>query len=68
MKNKIYKNTEFPRRVKNEKFSEDVIAFYENDVLYISYYNFDTREWNFHYEDGILMDFVWMYKPEELKL
>ena len=72
-------NTEFPKYAKDlkgnqEEFSVDVFTVNDDGMLNIGYYNYDTKKWGFHtdtlydpYEGGKLMDFVWMYKPENFK-
>lgn len=44
-------------------------------MLNIGYWNYDMKMWIFHtdtltdpYEGGKLVDFVWMYRPEELSI
>lgn len=75
---KIFKNTEYPKKSKDlkgneEEFSVDVISNDKDGMLNIAYWNFDTKIWMFHtdtlcdpYEGGVLIDFVWMYRPTEL--
>jgi hypothetical protein len=76
---KIFKNTDFPKRDESsdgKKFDDsvEVIIFDETGILHIGYYNYDSNEWV--YCDGEytpyditsaeLMNFNWMYAPEEL--
>lgn len=73
---KTYPNTEFPVQCTDlPETSVDVITCDKDGTLNIGYYNFDTQRWGFHtdtlvdyYEKGELKPFVWMYKPENLKV
>lgn len=77
---KIYQNTEYPKRETDlkghqESFSVDVICCDDTGLLNICFWDYDTKRWGFladtltdPYEKGDLVKFVWMYKPEELKV
>lgn len=78
---KIFKNTEYPINQTNlkgdieEDFSVDVITCDESGRMNLGWWNYDTKDWSFHAdclcdmtEGGVLKEFVWMYKPEELKV
>lgn len=77
---KIYKNTEYPKKSTDLKGNEqnhsvDVITHDKNGMLNIGYWNYDMKTWLFHtdtlfdpYEGGKLVDFVWMYRPDELSV
>ena len=65
----------FDRNDIEEPFSVDVITCDKEGCLDIGYWNFDIQMWIFHteqlcdpYEGGKLVDFVWMYRPNELKV
>ena len=70
------KKTDIPKLSKdNAQFSVDVITCDEDDMLNIGYYSFEDNKWHFHtetlvdyYEKGKEMNFVWMYKPNELRV
>lgn len=76
----IFFNTAYPKRSTDLKGSEeehsvDVFTRSKDGLLNIGYWNYDTEKWAFHtdtlidpYENGELMEFVWMYEPKELEL
>jgi hypothetical protein len=75
----IFKNNQYPIRSEDlkgnkEYHSVDVITYDKDGMLNIGYWNYDSETWGFHtdtlcdpYEGGKLIDFVWMYRPKELK-
>jgi len=73
---KVFKNNEYPKPSNDDPvFSVDVITNDIDNLLNLAYYNFQMRMWMFHtdtltdpYEGGELIDFVWMYRPENLKV
>lgn len=74
----IFKNTQYPRRdvdLKGEEshLSEDVITFDKDGMLNIGFWDYNNKVWSWHtdtmvdmYEGGVLIEFSWMYKPENL--
>ena len=67
-KNKIYNKHEFPKLSSNG-LSEDVIAYNEYGSISVCFYDYDERCWkDSSWEDYGGFNFVWMYKPEYLKL
>ena len=76
----IYKNDEYPKKSTDlngneEDHSVDVITHDKDGMLNIGYWNYDMKIWMFHtdtlcdpYEGGKLVDFVWMYRPDELSV
>lgn len=67
----VHSRNEFPSLVPNEAFSVDVITYDEEGMMNIGFYSYDLRKWSFHTDtlvDYSDMDFVWMYKPDFLKI
>jgi len=77
---KIFKNTDIPKESKDKKgrlegFSVDVISCDVDGMMNLCYWDYEKERWSFladalsdPYEGGKLIDFVWMYKPDELSL
>lgn len=74
---KIFKNTELPKKSKYCKdYSIEVIICDWDSTLHVGTYDYEAESWVcdddyyalYSTEDGNLTDFVWMYKPEELKV
>lgn len=67
----VHSRSEFPSLVPNEAFSVDVITYDEEGMMNIGFYSYDLQKWRFHTDtlvDYSDMDFVWMYKPDFLKI
>ena len=67
----VHSRNEFPSLVPNEAFSVDVITYDEEGMMNIGFYSYDLQKWSFHTDtlvDYSDMDFVWMYKPDFLKI
>ena len=67
----VHSRNEFPSLVPNEAFSVDVITYDEEGMMNIGFYSYDFQKWSFHTDtlvDYYDMDFVWMYKPDFLKI
>lgn len=71
----IYTKNDLPKGVPNETYSYDVITCDEDGLLNIGFYDFAAQKWMFHtdtmvdyYEKGHEMNFVWIYKPKNLKV
>lgn len=68
---RVHSKNEFPSLVPNEAFSVDVITCDEEGMMNIGFYSYDQQKWSFHTDtlvDYSDMNFVWMYKPEFLKI
>lgn len=67
----VHSRNEFPSLVPSEGFSVDVITYDEEGMMNIGFYSYDLQKWSFHTDtlvDYSDMDFVWMYKPDFLKI
>lgn len=72
----IFPNTIIPdASLDDESFSVDVFTCDDDGMMNVGYYDFKLNQWTFHtdtmkdyYEGGVLQPFVWMYKPENLKV
>ena len=67
----VHSRSEFPSLVPNEAFSVDVITYDEEGMMNIGFYSYDLQRWSFHTDtlvDYSDMDFVWMYKPDFLRI
>jgi len=65
---KFYKNTEFPKKTKkDESESVKVIMSDKYGNLYIGFYCFVDKEWNFIYSYDFFDkdNFIWWYPPTE---
>lgn len=68
---RVHSKNELPSLVANECFSVDVITCDEEGMMNIGFYSYDSCTWNFHTDtlvDYSDMNFVWMYKPDFLKV
>ena len=75
---KVYSKDEIPiLHEKSTEFSIEVITCNEYGGMSIGYYSYESKEWYFGCDDDFygnpfeqedFKDFVWMYKPEKLKV